>query len=265
VEHAATRKRPARVTSEKPYLQILIDHLRPSGEVLEVGFALGYSAARIQTYHPKRHTIIEPDPKTAKKALKWAKDNPAISVLCDAWENALPKLGVFDAIFFNAPGEELEVSSGIVQKGKELVAMVKQQLPQLMNLRYSDSDIDAFFSQAISLQPRETAYFLHELRQNKQISEQQYEKTLQKYRLEKAEAGTLKMIETPKDCTLAFLKACLKNHMRKGSRFSCFTNSPISKYENPEFFESIITNPNLDYQEKLINEHLVITVEKQIS
>ena len=44
---------------EKPYMHACIDALKPFGDVLEIGFGLGYSAERIQTYHPKSHTIIE--------------------------------------------------------------------------------------------------------------------------------------------------------------------------------------------------------------
>ena len=38
---------------EKPYMQACIDALKPTGDVLEVGFGCGYSATHIQTYHPK--------------------------------------------------------------------------------------------------------------------------------------------------------------------------------------------------------------------
>lgn len=270
---------------EKSYLDILIDELNPSGKVLEVGFALGYSATRIQSYQPKHHTIIESNPEIAANAAKWAKNNPTISVIQDRWEHALPKLGIFDAIFFNDFEPEIEAERAyqremgnlVVQKGKELIATVKEQLPQLMSTRYSDSDLEEFFSQIGQFHPPEMANFACELRKNEQISAQQYEKLIHKYRLEKKEAPGVKMIEKRADNMLAFLQACLKNHMGKGGRFSCFASNPISKYENPEFFESIITNPNVDYHERLIavdvpktceyykhTEALVMLIEKQI-
>lgn len=279
------KKELARMPWEKSYLETLIDELNPSGEVLEVGFALGYSATRIQSYRPKHHTIIESDPEIALKAAKWAKDNPTISVIQDRWENALPKLGRFDAIFFNDFEPEVEaerayqrkIGNLVVQKGKELIATVKEQLPQLMSTRYSDSDLDEFFSQIGQFHPPEMAYFACELRKHEQISAQQYERLIHKYRLEKKEAPSLKRIEKRIDRMLVFLQACLKNHMVKGGRFSCFTSNPLSKYENPEFFESIITNPNVDYHERQItvdvpksceyykyNEALVMLIEKQI-
>ena len=286
IQFLTEKKGIARMSWEKSYLEILVDHLRPSGEVLEVGFALGYSAARIQTYRPTHHTIIEPDPEIAAKAVKWAETHPSICIIQDTWENALPKLGIFDAVFFNDLKPDLEaqktqyceMGNSIVQKGGELVASVRKRLPQMMNMRYSDADMDEFFNQVSPFQAHEMANFLHELRRNGQISKAQCETLISKYRLEKKEAHTLpKIIDKQPDCLLAFLKICLKNHMRKGSRFSCFASTPLSKFESPEFFESIITSPDLDYQEKLIpldvpksceyykyNEGLVMIIEKQI-
>ena len=63
--------------------------------------------------------------------------------------------------------------------------------------------------------------------------------------------------------------------MRKGSRFSCFLSSPVSKYEDAKFVSEIITNPFLDFHEEEIalevpencayftgNKALVITIVK---
>ena len=49
---------------------------------------------------------------------------------------------------------------------------------------------------------------------------------------------------------LVFLELCLKNHMRKGSRFSCFMHMPQSKYKDKNWFEKIIANPFIDYVER---------------
>ena len=42
---------------EKPYMEALVDRLQPSGDVLEIGFGLGYSADAIQKYDINTHTI----------------------------------------------------------------------------------------------------------------------------------------------------------------------------------------------------------------
>ena len=46
---------------EKPYMEASIDILKPTGDVLEIGFGLGYSANAIQKYDINMHTIIETD------------------------------------------------------------------------------------------------------------------------------------------------------------------------------------------------------------
>ena len=57
---------------EKPYMEACIDKLKPSGNILEVGFGMGYSATQIQKYKPKSHTIIEMDKEVLKRLKKWA-------------------------------------------------------------------------------------------------------------------------------------------------------------------------------------------------
>ena len=49
---------------EKPYMEACIDKLQPKGDVLEIGFGMGYSATQIQkvnhlvdTFEPKRNKI----------------------------------------------------------------------------------------------------------------------------------------------------------------------------------------------------------------
>lgn len=236
---------------EKPYLNALIDELRPFGQVLEVGFALGFSAKRIQSFHPKHHTIIESNPEIAEMATEWADGNPAISIIQGTWQKALPKLGVFDAIFFNefSHGIEEKKAHMVVQKGKQLVAKIHEELPQLATLRYSDTDIEEFFGKVGKFQPEQMAQFIHGLRENGHITQEQYEKFVHKYHLEKK---VCKTVEKQGDQMMLFLKACLKKHMHKGSRFSSFCNCPVSKYEVPEFFETIITSPHYEYRESVI-------------
>ena len=41
---------------EKPYMEHLIKKLKPKGDVLEIGFGLGYSASAIQKYNITSHT-----------------------------------------------------------------------------------------------------------------------------------------------------------------------------------------------------------------
>ena len=86
---------------EKPYMEACIDKLQPKGDVLEIGFGMGYSATQIQKYKPKSHTIIEMDSLVIKRLKKWAKDYDNIIIVEGTWQKELDKLGKFDYIFFD--------------------------------------------------------------------------------------------------------------------------------------------------------------------
>lgn len=86
---------------EKPYMEACIDKLQPKGDVLEIGFGMGYSSTQIQNHHPKSHTIIEMDPVVMKRLKKWAKDYDNIIIIEEIWQQVLNSLGTFDEIFFD--------------------------------------------------------------------------------------------------------------------------------------------------------------------
>lgn len=256
-------------------VQTVMDLLRPSrGLVLEIGFGNGTYANAFAAHRPLYHTIIEPDPLRAEQARAWACSHPHITVIESQWQNALPLLKTFDTILFNeralSPTEELEqyreTSHLVLKQGKELLSMIHTTFPHLKNLRYSDEDLDLFYEQTGQFHQKDVAYFFYELRNQDQISQDQYQKALEKYHLKKEH--TLKTIFSSQplvDPTFHILDACLKHHMLAGSRFCCCCNGSSSKYEQAQFFEYIITNSDLNYEERLVTtdrEMLVFCVEK---
>lgn len=87
---------------EKPYMEKLIKNLKPKGNVLEIGFGLGYSANEIQKYNIKSHTIIESDKNVLKKLKFWAKKQKHKVIIVEGtWQNKLKQLKKFDSIFFD--------------------------------------------------------------------------------------------------------------------------------------------------------------------
>ena len=86
---------------EKSYMEACIDFLKPKGDVLEIGFGMGYSATQIQKYKPKSHTIIEMDPTVIKRLKKWAKNYDNIIIIEGTWQKEIHNLGKFDEIFFD--------------------------------------------------------------------------------------------------------------------------------------------------------------------
>jgi hypothetical protein len=87
---------------EKPYMDAIIENLSPSGDVLEIGFGLGYSANKIQSFNINSHTIIECDENVYQRALKWKENyNHTINIIFEKWENIYQTLPKFDCIFFD--------------------------------------------------------------------------------------------------------------------------------------------------------------------
>ena len=93
---------------EKPYMEALVKKLKPRGDVLEIGFGLGYSASTIQKYKIKSHTIIEGNPTVLKELKKWSKKQlHKVNIVEGTWQNKLKTLGKFDCIFFDdAPHDD---------------------------------------------------------------------------------------------------------------------------------------------------------------
>ena len=87
---------------EKPYMEALVKELHPKGNVLEIGFGLGYSATAIQRYNINTHTIIECDKNVLEKAYEWSeKQNHKVFLVEGTWQDKLKSLGYFDSFFFD--------------------------------------------------------------------------------------------------------------------------------------------------------------------
>jgi hypothetical protein len=87
---------------EFPYMEKCIQKLNPFGDVLEVGFGMGYSANEIQKYNITSHTIIECDPIGYEKALEWGKTQKnKTKIIFGKWEDVYKNLGKFDCFFYD--------------------------------------------------------------------------------------------------------------------------------------------------------------------
>ncbi len=267
---------------ERPYMEACIDALQPFGDILEIGFGCGYSARRIQSYHPKSHTIIEYDPMVADRARQFSKEYPSVNIIEDTWQHALDSLGVFDAIFFDdyplETGEQTQKmkeatdnSHEVLEKGKKVIAEVQAFIAPHLQQSYHDEDLIEFLELATSMEMMQPVYllsFLEEFKRKNQITTNQQEMAV-KAALSKGLISISDLASfVPKDSAppqslfdfrqngdrlFEFLSYALKKHMRKGSRFSCFLEDPTSKFEDKKFLEHIIVNPYLEYVEKWIN------------
>lgn len=262
---------------KKNYTQALVNALKPSGNVLEIGFGIGIAAELIQkNYHPKSLTIIEPNAQMAAAAKNWAKQHKNVTVIEGNWQTHLPKQGKFDAIFFNYPLEhDVEIINFLFpDEAKKAIHEAKKALHSLeehiseMNNKFSDKEIDDFYKNIGKHNQEELPVFFQKLKQNGNITKDQYDNALKKFGLNEAQKKSGKAEQ--KDEMLLALNESLKSHLNKNGRFGAFLCDQTSKYEDSKFMESIITNPNVNFTESSIQietpdqkrNGLVITVEK---
>ena len=72
------------------------------GDVLNIGFGMGYIDTAIQKYPVKSHTIIEAHPQVYKKMIAdgWDK-KPNVKIVFGRWQDVIGDLGTFDSVFFD--------------------------------------------------------------------------------------------------------------------------------------------------------------------
>jgi hypothetical protein len=174
------------------------------------------------------------------------------------WRETLPGLGVFDLILLHhsLPHAEEKVTL-LLRSGQALLEMAKEACPQIFTFRYSDRELDAFCEE-ISADRRYLSRFLSELQGAGQIAREQYRRIAGKYQLEERSSPP----PSQPDDLFPLIQECLTHHMQKGSKLICVLKPPHSKYEDPQFFEQIITHPSLDYQEKSSEDETLIIIEK---
>ena len=119
---------------EKPYMEACINKLQPKGNVLEVGFGMGYSATQIQKFKPKSYTIIECDQTVLKKCKEWAKNYDNVTIIESTWQEAVAtkKLKVYDEIFFD--DQPLQANEGMAQESSRM-KLFMQLLTEYKNVK----------------------------------------------------------------------------------------------------------------------------------
>lgn len=292
---------PVMMEWEKPYVEASIEAIHPKGaDVLEIGFALGYAADRIQRLQPKSHTIIESEPLVIARAKEWAKQQKAdVKIVEGKWQDVLSKLGKFDAIYLNdyLPVEPEEIKKLMEQTEQydeateEAVSLreaLADSLKQWRGHKFSDEEIRAFgkqISKRAGVTMRDVLDFMDYLEEMEHITSKQKAAFAKEF---KADATSRSM---PKGTAgkpshemnkaflgnrfLTFTETCLDWHMRPGARLSAYIGSGQSKKEDPDFKERILSR-KVNYTEKTIpvtvppnchyfqgNKALVILLEKK--
>ncbi|MBA3958148.1 MAG: class I SAM-dependent methyltransferase [Parachlamydiaceae bacterium] len=280
---------------EKPYMEACINALKPAGDVLEIGFGLGYSANCIQKFKPKSHTIVECDPVVLEKAKAWAKTHPGVKIVEGTWQEKLDSLGKFDTIFFddysplsNADIKELQTDSA---EGKKLAAEANKAkdslaaaLKQFRGVKFSDEDLQDFSKQVLLKQGVTVDYvhsFIDDLETWGNIDSKQKEAFItqlnsQAKKLKTSPTQSWQQSKQIGDRFVIFAEACLDKHMKPHAKLSAYMGSPESKLKHPEFQKRILSRKDISYNENPIsvsvpdncsyfegNKALVIVIEKK--
>ena len=91
------------------------------GNILEIGFGLGISANKIQSYEIDSHVIIEKRKEIYDKAIEWAEDKENVTIHLGDWIHILPQLNdAFDAIYNDADEDSKDKLSNFPEICKRL-------------------------------------------------------------------------------------------------------------------------------------------------
>ena len=76
------------------------------GDILEIGFGMGISAAYIQSHTINSHTIIENHPDMIPKAQAWAADKSNVTIVEGDWYDVKDTLSTYDGLFMDTYGDK---------------------------------------------------------------------------------------------------------------------------------------------------------------
>lgn len=98
---------------------------KSKGDILDVGFGLGFSANYFLELGVKSYTCIEINEEIYNKAVEWSIGKPNVNIILGDWVDVLPTLtSKFDGIFMDTYGDELskyrmfeEYAKGVAKEG----------------------------------------------------------------------------------------------------------------------------------------------------
>jgi protein arginine N-methyltransferase 2 len=76
------------------------------GDILEIGFGMGISAAYIQSHTINSHTIIENHPDMIPRAQAWAADKSNVTIVEGSWFDVKDTLSTYDGLFMDTYGDQ---------------------------------------------------------------------------------------------------------------------------------------------------------------
>lgn len=121
------------------------------GDVLDIGFGMGYSAQKMWELADS-YTCIEVNPVIYKRASKWAEDKLNVNIIFGDWFEIIPQLGLqFDGIFMDTHDDpnynKFEQTAKLAAKEGCILSIFNyftQRTPSTMNFYEYNLDPDKF-------------------------------------------------------------------------------------------------------------------------
>jgi hypothetical protein len=160
-----------------------------------------------------------------------------------AWNGSIDSLGKFDTILLFPPRVAAE------KKTPAFIRDIEERF-SLSEIRYSDADIEMFLSSISST--GHVLHFMEELVRKKNITKEQFERTLKHLEMEIEIQEEDRFFET--------LMVCLKKHMKPGAAIRAFIPG-VSTYDDPRYYDEIIVDPFLETEETREPEGVWIAIK----
>ena len=241
---------------ETHYIEAVIGALQPEGALLQIGFGNGWASQLLRERPLRAHVLIEADEGLAKKARA---ASPQAVVIQGEWRPALSKLGQFDTVFSQEPSlarqwdmiAKLQAESLHWKEAQQRERALKERLQAFASVRFTKRDFDEFYQTVGCRHPDQVPAFLLGLKEQGQVDAQTYDAIVRDYP-QAAPPSESKRFDFANsiDPFYAILEECLNHHMKDKSRYSALVAGPVSRYEDPRFFERVITHPYICYSEE---------------
>jgi hypothetical protein len=254
-------------------LENVLETSKSLGNTLQIGYGSALPLEVIGLLDFTHYTIITENqniPLTIEK-------RSSVTLSKESWQEMLDKCDLFDTIIFNGLNFEkttiLQEEKGkgllLMKEASRVLSSVNESLPHLTTIQYAIEDLTSFFDEVKSSGCETLSRFANELKSNRQISDESYKLLQKKYALIDSAASTIARREI--DPISACLFSSLTGPLKQGGRFIAICPDCISKFEDPLFFEKVITDPNYNFSESTLSyqngsdpscEVLVYVVEK---
>jgi len=255
-----------KITDQFPFLKALIDYAKPKLTILEIGFSGSASTEYLHSKYPSnKHVIVEPHAEKVVEAKKLTKGIDNLEVIQADIKDIFPSLGKFDLILINGfpfeveenmflTAEQLKQAQEVLKEIKDFRKEHQKELDVIESYKYEDKDLEAFIEAIPKDKNLQIMRFLLQLQEKHQISSEQYNRLVAKYQFKTKEyRHPLLDFQNDPSSFITFVSESINNHLNAEGKIICYLSRNDSKFNDPQFFEKVIAEEGIQYQEESLN------------